>query len=179
MGKNIHSETQETWFKIMIKRVLLPVSALLLLTAVALFGGKGPLDLIKEPLTDVHGRQVSMDTLDGKYVGIYFSAHWCPPCRAFTPKLVNFRNAHSDEFEIVFVSSDRTADAQTTYMEETGMQWPAVPWRGTSAAALKDKFQVRGIPTLVILGPNGELVSADGRMDIERYGLDAIKHWKK
>jgi len=24
-----------------------------------------------------------------KFTAIYYSAHWCPPCRAFTPKLVD------------------------------------------------------------------------------------------
>ena len=27
--------------------------------------------------------------LAGPVVGLYFSAHWCPPCRAFTPQLAN------------------------------------------------------------------------------------------
>ena len=22
-----------------------------------------------------------------KFIGVYFSAHWCPPCKAFTPVL--------------------------------------------------------------------------------------------
>ena len=30
------------------------------------------------------------EAVAGKHVLIYFSAHWCPPCRGFTPKLVEF-----------------------------------------------------------------------------------------
>jgi thiol-disulfide isomerase/thioredoxin len=39
----------------------------------------------------------------------YFSAHWCPPCRSFTPLLSKFykRHAASKDFEIIFVSNDK------------------------------------------------------------------------
>ena len=43
-------------------------------------------------------------------VGIYFSAHWCPPCRGFTPELAKIYaqcKAEGKSFEVVFVSSDR------------------------------------------------------------------------
>jgi thiol-disulfide isomerase/thioredoxin len=44
-----------------------------------------------------------------RYVLIYFSAHWCPPCQRFTPLLADFYDEHKDrcEFEVLFVSSDR------------------------------------------------------------------------
>ena len=29
---------------------------------------------------------------DKKIIGYYFSAHWCPPCRNFTPILSDFYN---------------------------------------------------------------------------------------
>ena len=33
-----------------------------------------------------------------RFIGLYFSASWCPPCRAFTPKLVEWHQKHSKIF---------------------------------------------------------------------------------
>jgi nucleoredoxin len=47
----------------------------------------------------------TVEALDGKAVMIYFSAHWCPPCRRFTPMLVQSYNqmkAAGKNVEIVF-----------------------------------------------------------------------------
>eukprot|EP00961_Rhodomonas_salina_P092951 1251145-Rhodomonas_salina.1 len=49
------------------------------------------------------------DALKFKYVGLYFSAHWCPPCKIFTlqlAELYKMLSATRSDFEIVFVSSD-------------------------------------------------------------------------
>lgn len=45
-------------------------------------------------LTDVTGTKKETATLlkDKDVVGLYFSASWCPPCQAFTPKLIEFYN---------------------------------------------------------------------------------------
>jgi len=65
-------------------------------------GGSGSL-LVRVTINDkVEGtederKNVSMDELlssggcdgdDSGVLGLYFSAHWCPPCRAFTPELL-------------------------------------------------------------------------------------------
>ena len=42
-------------------------------------------ELFPGKLLDSDGKEVSKDALAGKTVGIYFSAHWCPPCKQFTP----------------------------------------------------------------------------------------------
>ena len=46
-------------------------------------------DLLGSTLTKPNGDKVDTTTaLDGKKaVALYFSAHWCPPCRGFTPEL--------------------------------------------------------------------------------------------
>merc|ERR1712230_115826 len=38
------------------------------------------------PFVDKEGEEVSLSERPGPLL-LYFSAHWCPPCRGFTPKL--------------------------------------------------------------------------------------------
>lgn len=93
-----------------------------------------------------------------KYTALYYSAHWCPPCRAFTPKLVewykDFKAKH-DNFELVFVSSDESEKAQIEYMKEAGMPWPAVKFSATSDPNFR-KYAPSGIPYLVLIGEDGK-----------------------
>ena len=45
-------------------------------------------DVFQGELVDKDGNKSSCEDLSElDAVGIYFSAHWCPPCRGFTPKL--------------------------------------------------------------------------------------------
>ena len=34
-------------------------------------------------------RKIALNQLTGKVVGLYWSAHWCPPCVEFTPILAD------------------------------------------------------------------------------------------
>jgi nucleoredoxin len=62
-------------------------------------------------------------------IGLYFSAHWCPPCRGFTPELCEKYTALKEkrkDFELVFVSSDRDVSSFEEYHKE--MSFPALPF---------------------------------------------------
>lgn len=99
--------------------------------------------------------------LDGKdIVAVYYSAHWCPPCRAFTPQLVEFYNDTKKKysnFELVFVSSDRSEEAMQEYMEWGKMDWQAVDFKDAKKSKLK-KHAARGIPYMVVLDDDGEVL---------------------
>ena len=114
------------------------------------------------------------DALAGKKViGVYFSAHWCPPCRMFTPVLKDFYEALLElgcELEMVFVSSDRSADEMAKYMTEAHGDWLAVPHGSPAAQQLSAQFQVSGIPTLVFLRPDGTVADRDGRSVVQGKG---------
>lgn len=120
----------------------------------------------KKLLTKDGSEKDTTEVLKDKRVAIYFSAHWCPPCRRFTPILKDFYStAHllneSKDFEVVFVSSDRSEDAFKEYYGE--MPWLAVPYSADEVRTkLGKKFKVEGIPTLASVNSEGKLITADG-----------------
>ncbi len=134
-------------------------------------------DLFQGPLLDSMGKEVSKQILTDKTIGIYFSAHWCPPCRSFTPKLVEFRDANKKNFEVVFVSSDKSPEAQMEYMKGSKMKWLTMPHRSDAASALKNKYGIRGIPSLVIISADGKTITKNGRSDVSSNPSKALKKW--
>jgi nucleoredoxin len=100
---------------------------------------------------------------------IYFSAHWCPPCRGFTPSLAKFVEANKDKanFEAVFVSSDRDEGSFKEYLATMGFR--ALPFADRERkASLSAKFKVQGIPTLVVVGPDGQTITTKGREAVSK-----------
>lgn len=100
--------------------------------------------------------------LSKKYLLVYYSAHWCGPCRAFTPELVSWYNSVSsqhDKFDIVFYSNDRSEDDMLTYMLDTNMPWPALNYRKTRQSNVLAKYAGSGIPDLVLLDDQGNVLS--------------------
>merc|ERR1712226_560536 len=99
-------------------------------------------------------------------VAIYFSAHWCPPCRRFTPflaeKYEKLKEAGKN-FEIVFASSDEDEDQFKEYYQT--MSWLALPFSSKDKEKeLSEKFLCNGIPHLVVLdGTTTELITTNGR----------------
>lgn len=96
------------------------------------------------------------ESLATKYLLLYFSAHWCPPCRGFTPQLVAFyhklKEAKGESFELIFVSSDKHREAFDEYFNE--MPWFALPYEMRDLKDdLSKRLDVTGIPTLALLGP--------------------------
>ena len=138
-------------------------------------------ELFGDNVIDKQGNKVDLATLGGadKSLGIYFSAHWCPPCRGFTPVLKEFYekvNKDSKVFEVVFCSNDGNDAAFERYFAE--MPWTAVPYGDHRISNLKQKYGITGIPTLVIINKNGDIVSMEGRSDVQTDSNGALESWR-
>lgn len=138
-------------------------------------------NLLPTALHDASGKEVQTEALKKKFVGLYFSAHWCPPCRAFTPSLVKFRDENADnDFEIVFVSLDKSQREKNKYIEQMDMKWLSIPGASSKIAdSLAQQFEITGIPALIILAPDGSVVTAQGREDVMMSSETALSKWKE
>lgn len=121
-------------------------------------------------------RVPTADILAGKTIAIYFSAHWCGPCRAFTPKLstaYKTSKAANKNFEIIFCSADHDISEFESYYKE--MPFLAIPYDDEKRESFMGLFKVSGIPRLVVLAPNGRIIvdNAAGQ-DIS---LQTIENW--
>ncbi|KAF7829355.1 putative nucleoredoxin 1 [Senna tora] len=121
------------------------------------------------------GVKIPVSDLVGKTVLLYFSAHWCPPCRAFLPKLIEAYNKikanDKNALEVVFISSDRDQASFDDFF--AGMPWLALPFGDSRKAFLSRKFKVQGIPMLVAIGPSGRTVTKEARDLVMLHGAEA------
>eukprot|EP01094_Clydonella_sp_ATCC50884_P020387 TRINITY_DN422_c0_g1_i1.p2 TRINITY_DN422_c0_g1~~TRINITY_DN422_c0_g1_i1.p2 ORF type:complete len:293 (-),score=116.44 TRINITY_DN422_c0_g1_i1:75-953(-) len=116
---------------------------------------------------------------DAEHIGIYFSAHWCPPCRRFTPQLAKmYTTLRGDgkKFQVVFVSSDKSIEQYNEYFGE--MPWLAVPFEDRARkGSLAGEFEVSGIPRLVIVDRAGNVVNESATMDVMKDNTGAKYPW--
>lgn len=137
--------------------------------------------LLGPTLLSKSGPVSSAQGLQPDLILLYFSASWCGPCRAFTPRLQMFYETVNDmekQVEVIFVSRDRNPDEFAGYYEE--MPWLAVPFAEQDKInALRETCRVAGIPKLVLMRKDGTLASETCRGDVEQKGPLALAAWRR
>jgi nucleoredoxin len=124
-------------------------------------------ELLSGPFLRKDGSTVGREAVEGKTLGLYFSAHWCPPCRGFTPQLKSFYEDYKSRdpnFEIVFISSDKEEKGMLDYFHNDHGDYLALPYekRGEKGE-LSAMFGVQGIPTFAVIGADGRTLNANAR----------------
>ena len=96
----------------------------------------------------------------------------CPPCRSFSPILMNFyQTCKDDGVEIIFVSSDRDDKSFNEYFGK--MPWLSMVPGYTSTenrdrqSKLANQFKIQGIPSVIVLdAKTGNFISDNGRNEV-------------
>lgn len=121
-------------------------------------------------LVDSTGALHDLD-LAVQYRLLYFSANWCPPCKAFTPQLAKTSQHlvmnRAAKFQVIFVSFDRSHESFEQYFGGMPSTWLAVPYADEARRIeLAELFLVQGIPRLIVLDKNNKVVCRDGRHEV-------------
>ncbi len=107
-------------------------------------------------------------------------AHWCGPCRHFTPKLVEKYNEHvaaGRPFEVVFLSWDEDLAAFDKYYAE--MPWKKADYGEKARNQFLSRFfGVRGIPTLLLFDEFGQLITTNGREAVSDLSFEDWKNFE-
>jgi len=101
------------------------------------------------------GGTLRLADLQGKPAVINFWASWCPPCRAEMPAFERSWEKHGGRIAFLGVAvEDTERDARAT-VEKTGVTYPVGIDEGNRIAGA---YELKGMPTTVILNANGVIV---------------------
>ena len=134
---------------------------------------------LPEEFESNNGKVTKEEVLKNEIIGVYFSAHWCGPCRAFTPRLTQFyKNANSEkkQLEIIFNSSDQDLEGFKEYFGT--MPWNATPFESNEKSQIDEACGINSIPQLIIFDNKGHVLDDNGRRTVESQGAEAINTWK-
>ena len=111
---------------------------------------------------------------------LYFSAHWCGPCRMFTPELIKTYkslNEQSKNVELIFCSLDNEQEEWDEYTAD--MPWLCMPFGAVESQEMAEKYDADGIPHLVIIdGKTGEIITLDGTGEVQEDPEGINFPWK-
>ncbi|MBR5726292.1 MAG: AhpC/TSA family protein [Muribaculaceae bacterium] len=94
----------------------------------------------------------------GKVTLVDFWASWCGPCRAEIPKLQALKAKYGDKFDVLGVAVWDNPDDTRKAMEQMEITWPVII--GTEQLNQPtDLYGIKGIPHIIIFGPDGTILS--------------------
>jgi thiol-disulfide isomerase/thioredoxin len=107
-------------------------------------------------LKTLDGQSVNSESLRGKVVVINFWATWCGPCKEEMPTLQRLqRSLQADQFELLAVTTDQQKEAIGSFVKEFDLAFPIALDESKDVSAA---FGVRGLPTTVLVGKNGQVL---------------------
>jgi len=124
------------------------------------------------------GKPFDQKSLAGKVVLVDFWATWCGPCVAEIPNVLEqYQKYHDKGFEVVGVSLDQDREALEKFVAEQKIPWPILFEQSEGDGwqhPLATFYGISGIPTVILIGRDGNVITLDARGEKLGERLDAL-----
>lgn len=111
---------------------------------------------------DTEGNEQKLSSLleNNKYTLIDFWASWCGPCRVAIPHVKELHQKYSDKLNVISVSLDSDEKPWRKAMEKEQMEWKQLWADKERVNGVRDPYQIKGIPFLLVIDPSGKIAFA-------------------
>ncbi|XP_033976268.1 nucleoredoxin-like protein 1 [Trematomus bernacchii] len=125
--------------------------------------------------------------LENRILMLFFASSECENCQEFLPVLNDFFKRLKDPayieypklLALVYISLDKSEAQQERFLNELHKKVLFLAFEDPYRNELKAMFKVKSVPTVVVLRPDGSVLSPNAVQDICRYGIDCFRDWQE
>ncbi|KAJ4921759.1 hypothetical protein JOQ06_016469, partial [Pogonophryne albipinna] len=125
--------------------------------------------------------------LENRILMLFFASSECENCQEFLPVLNDFFKRLKDPayieypklLALVYISLDKSEAQQERFLNELHKKVLFLAFEDPYRNELKAMFKVKSVPTVVVLRPDGSVLSPNAVQDICSYGTDCFRDWQE
>lgn len=112
-------------------------------------------------LPDVAGKEVSLNSLKGNPVLLYFWASWCDSCRAHNPEVVSIASKYKSKgLKTVSVSLDANKDVWVDAIKKDGLtSWVNLGDLKYWNSPVVQQYNIESLPLFILIDKDGSIIS--------------------
>ncbi|KAL6110351.1 nxnl1 [Pungitius sinensis] len=125
--------------------------------------------------------------LENRILMLFFASAECGRCQEFLPVLNDFFKRLKDPayieypklLALVYVSLDQSEAQQERFLKDLHKKVLFLTFDDPYKKELQVKFKVKEVPTVVVLRPDGSVLSPNAVKDICHLGCDCFRDWQE
>ncbi|XP_061686853.1 nucleoredoxin-like protein 1 [Syngnathoides biaculeatus] len=125
--------------------------------------------------------------LENRILMLLFANAECDKCREFVPVLNDFFKRLKDPayieyprlLALIYISLDHSEEQQGRFLKEMHRKVLFLTFEDPYRKELQARFKVKDVPTVVVLRPDGSVLSPNAVQDIYRLGSKCFRNWQE